>query len=182
MFVLFGFILLVLAGAVVLLFAMLGELASRVPDRGASSRTRTVIPLETARLGRAPGQWPEGLAGCADGKPSVILVLSTACTACADVASQLSEGSPDASWEQLAVLVSCPDPDAGQEFIARHGLRRFPHHVDEGGEWVSEQFAVRQSPVALVFHDGRLRSAFQFADVAALRSTISDVAHQKEAV
>lgn len=182
MFILFGFILLVLAVAVVVLFAMLGELASRVPDRGAASRTRAVAPLDKARLGRAPGRWPDGLAGCADGEPSVLLVLSTACSACADVATQLAEGSSYGSGERLAVLVSCPNRDAGEEFVARHGLGRFRHHLDEGGEWVSEEFDVRQSPVALVFHGGRLMSAFQFADVAALRSTISDVAHQKEAV
>jgi hypothetical protein len=59
--VFFGFVLLVLAGAVVLLFAMLGELTARLPTLRVPYRDPSVRPLEEARLGRVPSTWPASI-------------------------------------------------------------------------------------------------------------------------
>ena len=54
MLVIFGIALLVVAAAVVVLFAMLGELATRIPAPGPTRRDPVVQPLEEARLGGVP--------------------------------------------------------------------------------------------------------------------------------
>ncbi|MFC0503432.1 hypothetical protein [Micromonospora costi] len=164
----FGFALLVLAGAVVVLFAMLGQLSERsgvTPAQGSGVRL-----LEEARVGRAPDAWPAALAAFADGPLRIVLVLSTACNSCRTVAGQLAERTDVAD---VAVVVSTADAPVGAEFVAANGLTRLPHHVDESGAWVSSQFGISVSPAALVFRDGVLISALAFTDFTALRSTVS---------
>jgi len=164
----FGIALLVLAGGVVVLFAMLGQLADRAgvtPAQGSGIRL-----LEEAHVGRVPTAWPAGLAGFGDGPLRIVLVLSTACSSCRTVAGQLAD---HADVADIAVAVSTADAAAGAEFVAANGLARLPHHVDEGGDWVSGEFGITVSPAALVFRDGMLISALAFTDFAMLRSTVS---------
>jgi len=58
--VVFGVALLILAVAMVVLFAMMGELASRVPGPSAIRRDATVRSLDEAQLGSIPSSWPPG--------------------------------------------------------------------------------------------------------------------------
>ena len=182
MLVAFGFALLVLAAAVVVLFAMFAELAARVP--AGPSRTRTVRPLDDVRLGHSPVVWPAALPS---GGRSVLLVLSTICSSCEDVARQLVSDPGHADWTEASVVVSTGDQASGEEFITRHRLEQFPCYVDEGGEWISGEFGVQSSPTALVFRDQRLVAAYEFNDVAAVRTVIdqasvdqSEMAAQEE--
>lgn len=183
MLVVFGFVLLVVVAAVVLLFAMMGELASRVPE--STRRVPVVQPSGDAAIGRVPYVWPAELP---DARRCVLLVLSTICGSCVDIATQLSELPGYAEWDELGVVISTSHQGRGDEFVAQHGLDRFRHYVDEGGAWVDEQFDLRVSPVALVFRDGRLDSAYGFNDVAALRNELDNRGRaepseqQKEAV
>ncbi len=174
--VVFGVALLVLAAAMVVLFAMMGELASRVPGPSTTRRDATVRALDEAQLGSVPSSWPPGLeAGNGNGNgngSTVLLVLSTICATCADIATQLTENPGHADWGELGVVVSTSNQGRGNDFVARHGLGAFRHFVDTGGDWVSDQFGVRVSPTALVFTAGRLESAYVFYDVAALRAKI----------
>lgn len=170
---LFGAALLILAAAIVVLFAMLGELASRVPPPGATRRDPTLRPIKEARLGTVPLTWPTGLAPANGDGRAVVLVLSTVCAACSDIAAQLTEGPGHGDWRELAVVVSAGNRQAGEQFIAQHQLSAFRHYVDPGGDWVAGQFGVRISPSALVFHSGRLEAAYLFNDVAALRATVA---------
>lgn len=177
----FGAVLLVLVAAVVLLFAMFGELTSRLPtDREqAAARDPEVRPLEDARIGVEPRSWPDGLAGLSaagvadidEARP--VLVLSTACATCKDVAEQLSEELDRGGGGDLAVVVSTAERERGEQFVERYGLHRLAHHVDEGGRWVAGEFNVRMSPTALVMRGGRLESAHVFQDVQALRRTVA---------
>lgn len=167
MLVVFGVALLVLAAAVVVVFAMLAELASRVSaDDGPDE---TVLPVEGAVLGRYPGSWPAGLPSA---QRSVVVVLSTICRSCAGVAAQLSDDVTYAQWEEFGVLIVATGGVGADEFIERYRLRRFRHHVDENGVWISGEFGVRTSPVALVFRAGRLESAYTFSNLTALRARI----------
>jgi hypothetical protein len=100
----------------------------------------------------------------------VLLVLSTVCRSCETIATQLITDQAD--WTEVALLVSSATRDRGHGFVAEHRLGRYAHYVDEGGDWVSEEFDVRTSPTALVFHHGRLASAYAFSDVARLRSEV----------
>jgi hypothetical protein len=56
----------------------------------------------------------------------------------------------------------------GEEFVGRNALDRFPHLVDEGGEWVNGNFGVNMSPSGLLFEEGVLTDAYTFGKVEAL--------------
>jgi hypothetical protein len=172
MLIILGFALLVLAGGMVVLFAMFGELSVRVAETGLVKRSTEVRPLDKARLGHVPASWPPVI-----GQPGAgaftLLVLSSACTSCADIATQLTEDPGHADWADMGVLISTASKERGEEFVASYGLSRFPHYIDDQGEWVSGEFDVRFSPSALVLRDGRLAEAYMFHDVAALRATLN---------
>ena len=173
MLIIFGIALLVVAAAVVMLFAMLGELATRIPAPGPPRRDPVVQPLEEARLGSIPAYWPPGLRQADGDRDLVLIVLSTVCSTCADIAFQLTEEPGHSDWGELAVVVSTGSESAGQSFITQHRLTAFRWFIDTGGDWISQQFGVRVSPTALAFSDGRLSSAYGFHDVAALRAKIA---------
>ena len=168
--VVFALVLLVLSAAVVLLFAMMGELASRVPPPEGGRRDQKVTELDGARVGRAPDAWPDELASLADAQPGLLLVLSTACGSCGEIARQLSAEFARGQGDDVAVLVSSATRDSGEEFVQRHGIGRVRYFVDEGGDWVRREFGVMASPTGLVFREGRLDQALVFQDVAALRA------------
>lgn len=174
MLVVFGVALLVLAAAVVVLFAMLAELASRVPDQSTPYRNPAVNPIEGARLGHSADVWPAGLPTM---DRTVLLVLSTICNSCEDVARQLVSDPGHTDWAEAALLISTGGRARGEDFVARHRLGVFPHFIDEGGKWASGEFGVQASPTALVFHGERLESAFEFNDVAALRAALVQRLH-----
>jgi hypothetical protein len=171
MLVVFGVALLVLAAAVVVLFAMLAELAARVPERSERVRSQEIYPLADARVGHSPDVWPMG-------EPrrerSVMLVLSTICNSCEDVAEQLVSNPGHADWAEMSLLVSTGAAVRGGDFVSRHRLQEFPYFIDESGEWVSGQFGVQSSPAALVFDGRELVAAYEFNDVAALRTKLAD--------
>jgi hypothetical protein len=173
MLIIFGIALLIVAAAVVMLFAMLGELATRIPAPGPPRRDPVVQPLEEARLGSIPAYWPPGLRQAGGDRDLVLIVLSTVCSTCADIAFQLTEEPGHSDWGELAVVVSTGSESAGQSFITQHRLTAFRWFIDTGGDWISQQFGVRVSPTALAFSDGRLSSAYGFHDVAALRAKIA---------
>jgi len=102
-----------------------------------------------------------------------VLVLSSVCASCADIAAQLTEKPGHADWQTMGVVISTSHRDVGENFVTQHGLGGLPHYVDVGGEWVSGEFDVRMSPSALVFRDGRLVGAYIFHDVAALRAAVT---------
>jgi hypothetical protein len=171
MLIVLGCALLVLAAGMVVLFAMFGELSARVDEAGMVRRSTEVRVLEKARLGQVPQSWPPSLPGPGDGT-FTLLVLSSACGSCADIATQLTTDPGHADWAGMGVAVSTAHRDTGADFVDRHGLARVPHYVDEGGDWVSGEFDVRFSPSALVFRGGMLAEAYMFHDVAALRATL----------
>jgi hypothetical protein len=172
--ILLGFVLLLLAGAVVLLFAMLGELTARLPTLDPRYSDPSVSPLEEAHVGSTPARWPQPLDDLVTGaSPAVVLVLSTACASCETVGAQLSHELDRQEASRTGVLVSCPDEEAGGQLIHQYGLDRIPHHLDLGGRWISEQLGIRTSPTALVVHGGRLESALLFTQLGAVRAAIS---------
>ena len=187
MIIIFGFALLILTIGMVVLFAMFGELSARVTEAGPRIRNTEIVPVENSRLGHVPGSWPAALPSEREGL-SVILVLSSACSSCADIASQLRENPSYAQLNETAVVVSTAHRRTGEEFITRYELAQFPHYIDEGGAWVSGEFGVHSSPSALVFHGSELIAAYIFHDIGALQAKVSQLAardvrdQQREAV
>lgn len=172
MLIIFGFALLVLTIGLVVLFAMFGELSSRVAEAQSQTRSTEIVPLEKARLGHVPDIWPAELPG-ERGDLSVLLVLSSACSSCADIATQLHENPSHAEWDGMAIVVSTAHRETGEDFVTHHKLGQFPHYIDEGGSWVTDEFGVQFSPSALVFDGGELLAAYIFHDVGALRAKVS---------
>lgn len=178
MLVALAFAVLILTVGMVMLFAMFGELSARVAQAGTNPRSTDVVPLEGARLGRVPDTWPAGLMIGSEA-PATLLVLSSACGSCMDIADQLRDSPLDAGWDDMAVVISTSHQQTGDEFVAGHGIARFPHHIDVGGSWVTGQFDVNFSPSALVFRGGQLTAAYIFHDVAALRTKITEAPDQR---
>lgn len=172
MLIVLSFALLVLAAGMVVLFAMFGELSARVAEAGLVKRSTEVRSLDKVRLGHVPESWPQEIGRPGSGEYT-LLVLSSACTSCADIATQLTDDPRHADWDNMGVVISTGSLESGENFVTRHGLGRFPHYVDDRGEWVAGEFDVRFSPSALVLHDGALTAGYMFHDVAALRATLS---------
>lgn len=178
MLVIFGFALLVLTIGMVVLFAMFGELSSRVAEPGPPARNTDIVPLDNTRLGHVPEIWAAGLPGERDGL-SVLLVLSSTCSSCEDIAAQLRENPGSARWDRTAIVISTARRLTGEDFANSYGLSQFPHYIDEGGKWVSGEFGVQSSPSALVFDGGQLIAAYIFHDVAALQARLSQLVAQR---
>ncbi len=181
----FGFVLLLLATGMVALFAMVGELASRVGDPAATAPSAQVEPMTGVRLGHRPATWPAGLAAVGSGDTAVLLVLSTVCSSCQVVARQLAEQLAAIDDRPWGVVVTCGDPDQGREFIRYHGLGRTPHFVDVNGDWVRAEFTVQTSPTAVLLAHSTVQAAFAFDDVPALNAvaarTLSGHRHEEVA-
>src|SRR5688500_12909513 len=76
--------------AVVGLFAMMGELSSRIPAADGQEEPEQSLflrPIDDARLGVTPEDWPQELARLSTADAAVVVVLSTLCTTCNRVAS-----------------------------------------------------------------------------------------------
>jgi hypothetical protein len=172
----FGVVLLVLTGALVLLFAMLGELASRLPSPEQPGRSKDVAPLEEARLGGAPEYWPAPFTGLVDrADPAYLFVLSTACSSCRDIAQQVSAELDLGKAGDIGVVISSANRLRAEEFASEYGLQRLPYYVDENGDWASTEFNIRMSPTALVVDQGRAVSALVFHEIDALRKTTTSM-------
>jgi len=165
--------ILVMAAAIVLLFAMMGELTARLPRLGVGYRDPTVRALSEVRIGARATHWPSELLHLANQDDATCLVvLSTACATCEDVAQQMTEHLSRGIQVPTGIVISCADRRAGEEFVQRHDLAGFPVYVDEDGDWVSREFGARTSPSGLVFRQGVVDAAYVFGDVVALESAI----------
>src|SRR5262245_25011755 len=127
---LLGAVAVVLAAGMVVLFAMLGELSARVGPAAPGAGAGTVQLLTEAAVGHAPDRWPLGIAAQADADLAIVLVLSTTCTSCGQVATQLRDHPELADPAAWGVLVASEDPAHAEAFLARYALDRLPHDVD----------------------------------------------------
>ncbi|MET7401638.1 hypothetical protein ABZS66_49980 [Dactylosporangium sp. NPDC005572] len=163
-----------LAAAVVVVFAMLGELASRVPAPDDDGRRR-IESIDTAKAGHRPSYWPAALAHVADQEYALVLVLSSTCSSCETIAGQVRT-MLDRGPANLAVIVACPARERGEHFAAVHGIDRHDAlFVDEDGAWVKREFAVDTSPAALLFRNGTLQSALLFWDLPAVLNAVGSL-------
>jgi hypothetical protein len=166
--------LLLLTAAIVVLYAMMGELAARVPDPDGNSANH-VTPLADFTRGAAPTIYPTGLASLAHQARMALMVLSPICTTCDKVAAELANYDPDEIGLPFGVVVSTSTRETGEEFVERHTLHRFPYVVDEGATWITGSLGVKMSPSALVFENGVLTEAFTFSNVQAILGRIVKV-------
>jgi hypothetical protein len=173
-------VVLVLAGAVVLLFAMLGELSSRMPASDADVRRR-VEAIEAARTGHRPDDWPAELAHIAEQEYSLLLVLSSTCSSCEQVAGQVSK-MLDRGPANLAVVVACPARERGEHFAGVHGIDRGVLYIDEDGAWSKRELGIDTSPAAVLFRSGRLQSGLLFWDLPAVLNAVGSMSTSDQEV
>lgn len=166
MTVLFSVLLLVMAIGMVMLFAMIGELAGRV-EGASGAKATSLAPLEEARLGQRPVVWPRELGEFSDapGQPMMLLVLSASCRSCARLAKQLVDGRAEWAGRLQGLVISAASLDRAREFQEAHGLYGFRCFLDDEGSWVTGEFGVQTSPVALLLRDGRLDAAYVLDDL-----------------
>ena len=166
--------LLLLTVAIVVLYAMMGELATRIREPDGDNASH-VTPLADFTRGAAPTNYPTGLASLANRERMALVVLSPICTTCDKVAAELASYEPDEMGLPFGVVVSTGTRETGEEFVEHHALDRFPYVVDEGATWITGTLGVKMSPSALVFENGVLTEAFTFTNVQAILGRIVKV-------
>ncbi|HEX6681435.1 MAG TPA: hypothetical protein VF062_01475 [Candidatus Limnocylindrales bacterium] len=174
-----GVAVFVLAIAVVGLFAMMGELSSKVSDRAAPSGLEHAVvphphPVPEAKLGVEPAEWPDELAAVRDAERAHVVVFGSTCLTCGHIASG-ETGPLDVLAPPLAIVVACPGEDDGIEFVTRHPMvTAYPVVLDVGAVWLTRNFEMGTSPGVMVFANGRLESAHTFTSAAALKLLPAD--------
>lgn len=168
--------ILVVAGALVVVFAMVGELAVRIGStKGLHGDPGPAQPRFDLPIGRATDTWPSTLAPLAELPTSMLLVLSTICSSCASVASELREYQDEQDqMDAIGIDISTGDVSHGIEFVQEYQLADLHHYVDQMGSWVRREFGVTTSPTALVFRQGVLVGGFDFMSISQLRATVGE--------
>lgn len=168
----YGILILLLTFAIVVLFAMLGELSRRVGPQTtvAEPQWRTIAhsqdPLEDP---------PGAVAGLLEQGVDHFIVLSCSCNTCHTIADQ-PQGI-DGLGVPTAILLSCADASAASDFQrdTRIGEATVPVINDLGGKFLMRQCGINSSPSVFRFKDGRIRGAYSFGSMAGLRMAIKEL-------
>lgn len=167
--------LLVLSAAVVLLFAMLGELASRL--EGSPESVDRIHPVTAVISGTRPSHW---IAPFDIDPPDFLVTFSTSCGTCTAMARQseqlLTTLNSDHGPGRGGLVVSCPYREVGEEFVAKYGLVGDGSRVaiDEDGKWLLSEFGLDLSPSIILFDSGAVRTAYGFTSIAALNRILEN--------
>lgn len=174
MLLVLGFGLLFLAAMVALLFAMCAELASRISAAEAGGG-KALAEEPYARPVDRPGvflrpdvSWPPSLASVSSRASFLLVVLSTSCTSCRDVARQLGDGWGDRVHGGLGVVISTPSASTGDRFVADFHLDALPYLIDEDGDWTMTSLGLSLSPVGVVIYGNEIRQTYVFNSVETL--------------
>lgn len=150
-----------LSAAVLVLFAMMGELTSRMERISQGSGfdeqlSPTGTPILAARVGHRPEWYPTDME--IDSGVHTVLVVSTVCTSCSALVAELVEQQ---RFDDLLVLVVCRTEETGWDFVERHDLRRHASgvYLDLTGFWLLEEFNIASSPAVVRFEDAVLTEA-----------------------
>lgn len=172
MLILFGFLLLILAVAVGVLFAMCAELSKRLSSSAGSQSANTVAyarPVERPGVFLRPDVvWPREFRDIASRDAFLLIVISTSCMTCNSVASELGEGWAKRGSGRMGVVISTPDEARAKAYVAEHHLGGIPHIIDVDGTWTTESLGLSLSPVGAVFLGGSLHETYIFNQVEPL--------------
>ncbi len=172
-----------LAIAVCVLAAMVGELANRVLTP-AELRRPVQMPEMKAIHGINRDAWvatiPTPIGATSDEQIDApadfgLVVLTTICTSCSAFARTLS-ASPKADKlpKPLFVLVSAPSRMEADKFAEDTGLRRIPQLTllfDELGQWCHKNLGLNMAPSFIRVIDARIQGAWSlssFTDIPVL--------------
>ena len=162
---LLGLLCFVLSAAVIELFRDLRQVrdAMGILDRALPIEIGDHKGAEIAELGL-----PIFLSECAS---SVVLFLSDRCSTCRILGQSFHGECP----QGMAVVVVPSSNEAGKDFVESYGLVRMAEHgeliLDNEGK-VAERLALKVTPVAYLFENGKLTSATTVPSVRFLHSII----------
>lgn len=176
MLILFGFLLLILAVAVSVLFAMCAELSQRISSSSGGTAANSMSqnayarPLDRPNVYLRPDAiWPAEFDGITSRNAFLLIVLSTSCASCSSVADELgSQWAAERITGRVGIVISTPDIHRGASFVAQHQLGDIPHIIDEDGIWTTRTLGLSLSPVGLVFIGTDLRASYVFNRVEPL--------------
>lgn len=171
--ILLAVVLLAMTVAIVGLFAMMGELNSRVTSSPADDGLQAI---DDANVGGAVEVWPDALGHVAEQEEATLLVFSTSCRTCTKILD--GETGPLPSGVNISYIVVCPDATTGRTFAEKHGLGgdHRPTMLDIGGDWTKETIGVAVSPSVVTVRRGVIESADIFTSSPAL-SRLNDRTH-----
>lgn len=167
----------ILAVAMVALFAMMGELASKVeatrPARGGSDVDEWAQVLKGFTFHKVPGRWPQALHSIRGASRALVVILSTSCRTC----DYFAEGRlQDLDSFESAFILSCSSEERARAFIEAHPQLNHgrPLFVDEGGSWIKEELGLETSPSAVLLEHDQPRAAFLMSSPASLAVTVNE--------
>ncbi len=165
-------LLVLLTVAVAILFAMIGELSTRVTGSEARPQSGPVQQLAEARIGSSASGLPTSF----ERREGVILIFSTACHACQQLAPQAARFFRDYPVQLVGVLISCATAEAGGQFVERYGITGVVTHLDINGELSTGVLGVSLSPAAVAVDAANIvRSAVAFASYSALANWMDSI-------
>lgn len=164
----FSIALLLVVVGLVGLFAMMSELNAAVGST-VSGQDSNAAPIDEARIGHTPSTWPSALLPIRDTDSGRLIIFSSVCTSCREIATRLS-GEESDHTELTIGVVSAADTAAADKFISETRIREsgMQIYVDPGGEWLGSELGIRIAPSLAVFDHGTLTRAESFADITAL--------------
>jgi hypothetical protein len=155
---------LLLTAGVLLLYVMVGELASTAgfgsgaADNGAS---RPTYQEYEEPKGRSVNPWPDSWKPLPQGSGRV-LALSTVCSSCQEI-TQNREALRSIASRDLLVVISAASRSSAAGMVA--AVREFEEdllgvHVDEHGDWLRHACGVDTSPTILFVRESTITSAY----------------------
>lgn len=180
--------LLLLTAGGVALFAMMGELASKVDAMASRIQEGGVLPAadDWARLeedivgGAGIDEWPFEPPRSTTEDYGLIVVLSSACQSC----NQFLQGDLDDLREFKPVfVVSCPSLDRADQFLQSHEiLEDQPVYRDVMGRWTREQLRIEVSPAAILVQGDRPIASFTMSSPSSLADAVREKIESTEKV
>lgn len=168
--------LLVIAIAMVYIFAILGRLAALLPDPEETSvdSSPTRVPLSPSRSNLA---LPEGFRGLSD-RLDLILALSPTCVACREIVAN-APGLHDAlNGSNAGLVVIASSIDEAEAFLAgadRDLAKFYPIAYDVGGVW-SSSVGVHLTPALITVRDGTLSEVYAVSSTDAIHEALVEQA------
>ncbi len=118
--------------------------------------------LESAKVDSGPeSEWRSEV--------SRLLILSSSCSSCSTLASQMA---PFGNESHVELVVVAPNRERAVEFLTSAGVGR-PYQLDIAGRWASETLGLSSSPALVVFDPRRAESAwavFSYRDAQTVSS------------
>lgn len=161
---LFSITILLTVVALLGLFAMMGELSSKVDAISSSGGGNESVhsswgfELEDWTSPRQPVDLPQELSSLEGQAASIILVLSTTCASCSTLVDQGLSAlhRPAAKGLGVGIALATQGRSSAALWLADHEalIDQFPLFVDETGSWSRQYLGVDMSPSAVHVVDG----------------------------